>query len=118
MHLTIISYYRKVPLEKLEDVSESTSKSNIITDSNISDTPLRVTRSSSKSSSTSSPKKTDKSKGTGKKTNKPPLKLIKDPFSPQITEEQKEQLKRLKEAKKSVPRKTYSAVRKAKSKQI
>merc|ERR1712203_712372 len=70
------------------------------TDTTSQNTPLRVTRSSSKSSATSSPaKKIGSTKGTRLKSNKPPLKLLKDPFSPQITEEQKEELNKRKEAK-------------------
>ena len=93
------------------------------TDTSFQNTPLRVTRSSSKSSATSSPaKKIGSTKGTRTgtrlKSHKPPLKLIKDPFSPQITDEQIEELNKRKEAKKMVPRKKYSAVRKPKSKRI
>merc|ERR1719461_1654119 len=92
---------------------------NLIKQTTSQDTPLRVTRSSSKSSAASSPvQKIGSTKGTRLKSSKPPLKLIKDPFSPQITEEQKEELNKRKEAKKMVPRKKYSAVRKTKSKRI
>ena len=59
-----------------------------------------------------------RSKGSTIKSTKPPLKLIKDPFSPQLTEEQKDELQRRKEARKVVPRKKYSAVQKPKSKRI
>ena len=101
------------------DLSEiKSSKSNTVFSID-SVTPLRVTRSISKSSSTSSSMKNlDASKGKKRASSKPPLKFIKDPFSPQITEEQKEELKKRRDAKKSAPRKKYCATLKPKSRRI
>lgn len=88
-------------------------------DTSLQDTPLRVLRSHSKSDSISSPSKSlENSKRTKRATKKPPLTLFKDPFSPQISEEQRQKLIQLKEADKAKPRKKYSAIKKVKSKRI
>ena len=95
---------------------------NLVTktnDAQLEFTPKRVTRSSSKSSTTSSPaSKSDKRKRTRQEPKKPPLTFFKDPFSPQLTDEQKKTLIELKEAKKGQPRKKYSVTKKVKSKRI
>lgn len=81
--------------------------------------PKRVTRSSSKSSTTSTPSKTsEKIRRTQEVTKKPPLKIVKDPFSPQLTDEQRKKLHELKEANKNQPRKKYAAIKKVKSKRL
>ena len=77
--------------------------------------PKRVTRSSSKSSAASTPTKT---KRTRPVTKKPPLKIVKDPFSPQLTDEQRKKLNEFREAKKSQPRKKYSAIKKVQSRKL
>ena len=75
-------------------------------------TPQRITRSSSKPSTL-----LDKSTRT-RLAKKPPLTFLKDPFSPQITEEQKQKMIELKEAEKRKPRKKYYVTKKVKSKRI
>ena len=81
-------------------------------------TPLRVTRSRSKSEAGSALKSSENSsKKTERRTVKPPL-FLKDPFSPQITEAQRKKLIKQKEADKAKPRKKYYNVKKVKSKRI
>lgn len=82
-------------------------------------TPQRVTRANSRSSGITSPSKlSEKSIRTRQPARKPPLTLLKDPFSPQITEEQKQKFLEKREKEKAKPRKKYSAIKKVKSRKI
>lgn len=82
-------------------------------------TPQRVTRSNSRSSAVSSPSQlSEKSTRTRLTPRKPPLTLLRDPFSPQITEELEQKVLQKRQADKARPRKKYSAIKKVKSKKI
>ena len=106
----------KSPSAKSPKVSKSDVQAEEVLSQEI---PVRVTRSSSGLSAVSSPSKSSEKSTRGKALSiKPPLTFIKDPFSPQLSEEQRQKLIELREADKAKPRKRYSAVRKVKSKRI
>ena len=106
-------------MSKLRNTKASPNKKAITVQPEVG-SPMRVTRSRVTSQTDLGAEGVETSSGGGSMSKKKPKRplTLKDPFSPKLTEEQRNNLLRWREKEKAKPRKRYSAITKVKSKRI